>query len=96
MRLVRRGVRATKQSQVQISSRLVVTEEILLYLIIRLLTMPQDCVIRKLSSMFPSICSNRFIGTVKERVSAGMQGRAEGSNMPSTHLGLADADSSRG
>ena len=62
----------------------------------RALTARQDSVIRKLSSMWATIRSNLFIGTVKVNVSAGTQGRAETSNIPNTHFGCSAEVSLRG
>ena len=53
-------------------------------------------VMRKLESIEVIIFSNFFIGTAKVRISTGTQGRAEGSNIPSTARGLSRFCSSRG
>lgn len=50
-------------------------------------TFLQDSVIRKLSSILPTMRSNSGIGTAKLRMSAGTQGLAETSNIPRTASG---------
>jgi hypothetical protein len=50
-------------------------------------TFSQVFVARKLSSMNQIICSNLFIGIANVKISSGTQGRAEGSNIPSTARG---------
>lgn len=44
----------------------------------------QGFVMRKLSPMYPTICSNFFIGMTMLRVSTRTQGRADGLNIPGT------------
>ena len=56
----------------------------------RFLMVCQLPVIKKLSSIQDIILSNFFMGTAKERVPFGTQGRAEGSNIPITALGLSE------
>ena len=51
---------------------------------------------RKLSSMLRTMRSNRTMDTVKVSRSAGTHGRADTSNIPSTHLGFSDLASKNG
>ena len=53
-----------------------------------------ESVIRKLSSLLCTICSNRFAGTAKVSRSSGTLGRADTSNMPRTQRGCSDCASS--
>jgi len=56
----------------------------------------QDFVMRKLSSMLPTMEVNLFIGRAKLNVEPGTKGRAETSNMPRTALGREDSLSMKG
>lgn len=58
--------------------------------LIRLRTLAQDGVARKLSSIFSTIRMNLFMGTEKVRTSSGTHGRAETSNMPRTPRGRSE------
>ena len=55
--------------------------------LIRLRTLAQEGVTRKLSSMFSTIRTNLFMGAEKARTFPGIHGRAETSNMPRTPRG---------